>query len=85
MPKFAITINEKVVFQHLLIVECDSIDEAETLAYDLAGETFGHRDDVVEKAKELGAKVVELDEEYDDRTDEIEIFDVYKYEESEEN
>ena len=84
MPKFAITVNEKVNFEHLLIVECDTLDEAEILADDLADERFDHIDDVPYMASELGAKVVEMQEDYYVETDEIEIEDVEEYEESEE-
>ena len=68
----------------MLIVECDTLDEAEILADDLADERFDHRDDVPYMASELGAKVVEMQEDYYVETDEIEIEDVEEYEESEE-
>lgn len=83
MAKYAITINEKVDFQHLLIVECDTFDEADRLADSLADKRFDHRDDVSYMASKLGVKVVGMEEGYNVETNEIEIDDVWKYEEKE--
>lgn len=80
MLKYAIMVNETVLHQHRLIVECENEEDAENLADMLDDEEFNHPDDVSSSAKEYGARVVEMQEDCFVHVDDIEIDDVEEVE-----
>lgn len=80
MTKYAITINEMVLHQHKLVIECESQDDAELLANVLDDDEFDSVADMVIQARMLGAKVCGMDEDYAIETDNIEIDEVEEWE-----
>ncbi|WP_283681236.1 hypothetical protein [Parablautia sp. Marseille-Q6255] len=76
MARYELVVEEKVTHQHSLIIECDSMAEAQGIAEEMEDENIYHTDDIVVAAKSVGAKVVEFNEDYFVNTDYIEIDEI---------
>lgn len=73
MARYELVVEETVTHQHSLIIECDSLAEAQNIAEYMEDEGMDNTDDVVTAAKSVGAKVVEFNKDYFVNTDYIEI------------
>lgn len=81
MARYELVIEETITHQHSLIIECDSLAEAQNIAEDMEIENIHNTDVIVTTAKSVGAKVVEFEEDCFVNTDYMEIDEINKVEE----